>query len=307
VANHPTFRQPGRQWLDFDLPPLPARVDRLNRRFETLSEAQRLGAILLAIIATFAASLYFLGMASTVMLNRAELTPPSITILDGPQTLVYEPTPTALPRSTPTAVVAVLPGAPTPVPDTGPRRAVGAGTPIAPPDVPSLQQTSRFVGLAPVQSSSGAAAAPAAPAAPERPRVVGTPDAPIPAAKPTAGGFFGGQVALTPIRATPGATPGVATGPTRPPGTVVATVGAGGPPITPTTKPGRPAIPFPPGAATTVPTAASKPVAPPLFNLPTATPASKPVAPSFPPTAAPAPPKPTTPPAPKPTTPPPTR
>ncbi|HYU21043.1 MAG TPA: hypothetical protein VEQ11_20330 [Chloroflexota bacterium] len=222
--------------FDLDLPPTPRSLERLDAWFDRLTEGQRIGVVLFAMLFLAAGSMYCLGLGSTVLVNRTEaalaLPLPAETVAEA----TLEPTWTPLPSATPTYP---------PPPFLSLPRTGTLPTPVPPPPVTPLPQLPR----------------PLAPAVevPQRPRIVATPE---PTTPPN-------RVAVTPTRsgtAAPSGLPPQTPSATQPAGVPKPTTAA--PAVAPTatlpqSKPTAPPLFNPPTvpparATTTLPTAVPK-------------------------------------------------
>jgi hypothetical protein len=152
--------------LDFELPPVPRAIERADRWFDRLSEIQRIGVGLLAMLFLAASALYCLGLGSTVLVNRAE----AALAAQEAELAASLPTvePTAMQPEPSPSPLAVATAAPTPQPTLRPTQITVYPTPIPAQLLPTV----------PLQPVVPRSAAP--PAEAPRPRIVAPYEPPTP-------------------------------------------------------------------------------------------------------------------------------
>ena len=161
--------------FDFDLPPTPPFLERLNRWFDRLTEAQRIASVVLGILLLASASMYFLGLGSTVLVNRTEATRASLGGADLAPASVLESTPVRASEDSAEGSGSI----------TGP-----VPTLVGPPPMGAVEGSQSSI---PTQTRSLLPGLPVP--QPQRPRIVSTPDAGAPNARSTA--------IVTPARSVP--------------------------------------------------------------------------------------------------------
>jgi hypothetical protein len=207
------FRAIDRLDFDVELPPAPRFLERLDRRFDRLSEARRIAAVVLGMLLLATGSLYFLGVGSTVLVNRVEAARAARAALEP------TPVPTATPPPTPTVPPPTpLPTVP-PLPTLASPRGILVPTPVPAPILPPTAPVPR-----PPPPGEGVQ--------PQRPRIVSTPEAGVQPARPVP--------TATPARpAAPPTSGAPARLPARPPsGPAIVQ-----PTAPPASKPGAPRLP----------------------------------------------------------------
>lgn len=241
--------------FDFDLPSLPSPLARADRWFNQLGEVQRIGIVLLVLLFLVAASLYCLGLGSTVILNRAE----AALAIEEAEAAAQQPV-VVVPTAVPVVVEPTLALPPTAAPTNPPARAVGKPTQVADFPTPIPAQLLPTIPLQPLPQQRAAAPA----EQPVRPRLVAPPE---------------------PATPTPPVRGGATTAPsgTRPPAAAAPTSSGTTRGVTPTAAPARNVFATPAPAATAArpaattapaakPAATTAPAAKPIFTNPIATP-----------------------------------
>ncbi len=216
--------------FDVDLPPSPRWLERLDHRFNRLTEGQRVASVLLTILFLAAAAMYCLGLGSTVLVNRVE----------AEQAALLASIPTALPVAEPASTTAAAPSAtlqalPSVIPALAPALSPVALTPVPPPIVQPIPQQPRL--------PAPAADVPQPP--PQRPRIVAPPEPTTPSlrAVPTITRSEGGSsnAPVQPRAPVSTSVPPAATKPTAPQPAVRSTAVPARP--TSTTQPSAPSRP----------------------------------------------------------------